>query len=148
MQLAPAPPTETLPIARLSSERWEMGIAFVDFGFHLQVGLLEGATVVDYRADNNDNLATLLYIMVRQIMEAQPETISETDVKELFPPTLEELLQIATQYPHRCKEDSLQDCTRILVGTERLMIELAHKQLCTIQARSSTINVNYCSQHG
>lgn len=89
MKFSLAPTTENYPLLRLLSESgvWELGLVQVAFGVRVRFGLAADTCsyTSDYCAGADRNQIRLLLSVMTAILEDQPETISETQLRAMLP---------------------------------------------------------------
>ena len=89
MKFSPASTTENYPLLRLLSESgvWELGLVPMLFGVRVRFGLSADRIgyTSDYCAGADRNQIFLLLSVMTAILEDQPETISETQLRAMLP---------------------------------------------------------------
>lgn len=86
MNLQPVEQNQNYPIAHLKSERWEMGIYPVMFGFRVRAGLIDAAGCeVDYCAGGDINALVQIYSYVFFLLSSLEETTAGHELSAMLP---------------------------------------------------------------
>lgn len=135
MDFKQASPHLGLPIARMESDRWEMGVHPVIPGFRVRAGIINGPTVsIDYCAAMELDFLPVLYLVMYRIMRSLPADISARAVEDMMPryrdrpivndPCWPALVKLAATSPRLEEEETNQAIAWFGSELKRWLIQL------------------------